>query len=645
MTPCTHLTRCAVAFAAIIAITAGVYAASLNGPFLLDDESTFLPIKMWLLGAQGWELTLAPSSSSLLLSRPVSMGSFMLSAWFGGGVESFPFKLGNLIIHVLCGVAGWWLLRRLLKLDPNTSERADAWALAAAAFWMLHPMHVSTVLYAVQRMAQLATLFTLLAVIAYLVGRIQLEAGRRQAALANLFVAFPALLLLGMFSKQNAAIAGFICLAIELAYFSRPSTACRPISFFFGLFAALPAVAGIAILVVAPARLLGGYADWDFTLGERLLTQPRALIDYIGMWFVPRGPEMGLYTDAYPISQSLLSPASTLPAILAILGASIAAIAFRKRWPMVFAGWFFFLAAHAVESSFLPLEMYYEHRNYLPSLGLLLAAIGVIDAVARCAGQSDILGQRLAAPLIVIIAATLSFSTFARTKTWESEDSILQAATSLTPMSPRAHADATLWALRSDDVPMARSIANQMADEQGGKTRRTGMLLLVLVDCVDARPQHRDRLISATRIESHVGLEELHLIRSLEAATRRGECAGISTTDIAEAFVSLLDGRDNSSTSASQYLIRLYAARLHARAGDWSSAREHSRLVWDHHRYLPAATLLARSELKLGNLSSASAVLEEISAMDTKSDPYLHALVDDLSSLIRERRSAEVGAH
>ena len=45
-------------------------------------------------------------------------------------------------------------------------------------------------------------------------------------------------------------------------------------------------------------------------------------------------------------------------------------------------GVLFFLVAHSMESSFLPLEMVYEHRNYLPSVGLSFAAAFFI---ARCA--------------------------------------------------------------------------------------------------------------------------------------------------------------------------------------------------------------------------------------------------------------------
>jgi hypothetical protein len=69
-----------------------------------------------------------------------------------------------------------------------------------AAIWLLHPLNASTVLYAVQRMAQLSALFVLAAVWAYLAARAQLAAGRTRRALLGLFVLVPLLVVAGLLS-------------------------------------------------------------------------------------------------------------------------------------------------------------------------------------------------------------------------------------------------------------------------------------------------------------------------------------------------------------------------------------------------------------------------------------------------------------
>ncbi|MGO4780774.1 hypothetical protein AB4084_35380, partial [Lysobacter sp. 2RAB21] len=100
-----------------------------------------------------------------------------LSAEFGGH-NPYAYKLGNLIVHLLCGFVGWQVIRRFLAEDPRLSMRADMLASVVVALWLLHPINASTVLYSVQRMAQLSTLFVLLSLWTYLAARQQLIKGK-----------------------------------------------------------------------------------------------------------------------------------------------------------------------------------------------------------------------------------------------------------------------------------------------------------------------------------------------------------------------------------------------------------------------------------------------------------------------------------
>jgi len=83
---------------------------------------------------------------------------------------------------------------------------------------------------------------------------------------------------------------------------------------------------------------------------------------------LPRAYTAGLFNDAYPLSTSLWQPATTLPCILVLLGLALGAVALRKRHPALALAVLFFLAAHLMESSVIALELYYEHRNYIPAM-------------------------------------------------------------------------------------------------------------------------------------------------------------------------------------------------------------------------------------------------------------------------------------
>ena len=100
--------------------------------------------------------------------------------WLTTGDGVWPLKLTNLVIHLLCGVLVFLLSNKLLAGPVASLGRGRPWvALWIAACWLLAPMLVSTVLYVTQRMAALATLFSLAALLFYVHGR---EAPRRRTA-------------------------------------------------------------------------------------------------------------------------------------------------------------------------------------------------------------------------------------------------------------------------------------------------------------------------------------------------------------------------------------------------------------------------------------------------------------------------------
>src|SRR5690606_5665434 len=181
----------------------------------------------------------------------------------------------------------------------------------------------------------------------------------------------------GVFAKEGAALVGlFICL---LEWFSRRKSIETP----------RVSTGWLFIFCVAPVILLfiylgfkghytSGYFGRNFTLGERLLTESRVLWDYVGRILLPTASSINFYNDDVVISRSLTSPISTVWAIFAWLLLIAATLAFRRKAPLVFLGIFWFLIGHLLESTVLPLEISFEHRNYVPMLGWLLVVTGIL---------------------------------------------------------------------------------------------------------------------------------------------------------------------------------------------------------------------------------------------------------------------------
>lgn len=359
-------------------VTVACYALGLSGGFVFDDYPNIVKnpaLNFDPSQLSGWWYA-AINGYPGLIGRPLSMLSLAINIQLGA-TNPLGFKLVNFGIHLLTGlslgVLGYLLLSALPRLSLSHHERLLI-AIVAATAWLVHPLNLTSVLYVVQRMNSLAVLFLVWGTIFYVHGRLNQQTGTPswRWILTGLF-GFGALATL---SKEIGLLLPLYLLVVETCVFRFKSpdqkTGLRLIGLFV-LTLGLPLLGLIILLAVSPDSLLGAYNVRDFSLTERLLTEPRVLLWYLRMLVVPVISEMGLYLDDLPISRSLFDPASTLPAMLAVLGLLVTAVLLRTKAPVpAFAG-LWFLAGHSMESTIFPLEIAFEHRNYLPGFGVLLA--------------------------------------------------------------------------------------------------------------------------------------------------------------------------------------------------------------------------------------------------------------------------------
>lgn len=605
-----------LAIYAALLITIAVYWSGLKGPFLLDDLPNLNPLQRWLDG-RATALELIFGNTSGMLGRPVSMLTLWASA-ATGGLHPFPFKLGNLVIHLLCGLAGWQMLKHLLTQNFKSNHRASLVAAGLVTLWLLHPLNVSTVLYAVQRMAQLSTLFVLLSVWAYLAARQQLAGGEVRSATMKLFLLFPLLLVTGLLSKENAAVAPALCLVVEAAYFLHAPRGGKALPAFFTLFLLLPALAALVLLALSPDTLLGAYVIREFTLSERLLTQPRALMEYLGLMFWPRIDQMGVFVDNFGKSTSLLSPTSTVLSILGLLTVSGFAIAVRRRAPAVFAGWFFFLVAHSIESSFLPLELYFDHRNYLPSFGILLALAGLFhwscNRLSLTPGRQATVG----AAVLGTLSALLAWQAWQQVQVWRSMDSIVEQALNHRPDSTRALLQRLTDATRAQDWNESLLILSRLQSSNDPQQRFLGLVHSVTIDCLRGDGNGMGNLELAEHVPiERITLAEVQAYTPLSLALGQGYCgSGITPSGVADSIVRVLNSLDNQpDTTQPKWLLRTTAADLYQRAENWQDAQRQAELAWFPNLSDTAiGAMLVRIYIHNGDKQAAQRTLDEARA-------------------------------
>jgi tetratricopeptide (TPR) repeat protein len=393
-----HRWRWRLVLAMLLALAWGVFQPGLKGVFLLDDYQNLKTLERL-------EKPVSPQKlASVVFSNPsgdggrgVAMLTFAAqhASWPG---DPAAFKRVNLALHLLNGFLLYCFLNRLFALMRVSAPRRNGLALAATALWMLHPMQVSTVLYVVQRMAELSATFTLLGLLAYLAGRkaVMERPWRGYAVMTFGLGIFGSLAVL---SKENGVL---LLLYIWVLEFTLLRTLPSPP--YWKTWKA--AVLGLPLLAVGgyfavrfSTWILPGYDLRDFTLGERLLTEARVLSDYLGLLLLPHPGAFGLFHDDYALSRSLLDPPWTLAAVALLSALLASAFYVRKRYPVYAFAVLWFFAGHLIESTVIPLELYFEHRNYLPSLGLFFAFAYAVDYLAR-----ERFNQRMRGPVIGFLA-------------------------------------------------------------------------------------------------------------------------------------------------------------------------------------------------------------------------------------------------
>lgn len=431
-------------------LTVMLYWPALGGPLLLDDKSVIAPLLTAGQRSQSWQLFLFSDSGPL--GRPLAMASFILNAI--GSLDLRYWKATNLAVHVVNGVLVYRLFAGLAAVSGRSAAAARVLAVGGTGLWLLHPLHISTVMYLSQRMTELATLFALLALVLYVEGRrLGVEGrGARVAIGAAIFVCTP----LAAFSKEVGLLTPFYLLALECCVFNGEQWP-RPV----WLKRLLAACTLLPLLVAAiyfathwHRSFVGPYSLRDFGPLERLLTEARVVLGYLGWIVAPRSTALGFYHDDVAIATWPPQWASlAAPAVLFTLVA--VAWRWRARAPLAAFGVLLFFAGHALESSIFPLELVFEHRNYLPSIGICLVL---------AAASAHWLEARRATLLLAVLTLLYGLVSASMTPTWGNDGALAVSFVRSHPDSRRARAQLVEWLLGRGDVVNATRVLGQAED-------------------------------------------------------------------------------------------------------------------------------------------------------------------------------------
>ncbi len=433
-----------IAFFLLVVLTFIIYGNTLNSSWHLDDydnitENSKLHMENLQLTSIVQSFFAKPHSNieNPKLYRPVACLTFAFN-WYFGKDNVLGYHLVNISIHIMTAFFLFLFILNIFDapvLKKQTYGDKYFVALLASSLWVIHPIQVQAVTYIVQRMASLATMFYILGLYFYLKGRYFKE--------LKAFIHYSAVFICFFFavgSKENAITLPLSIVLIEIIFYhDLDSLKKRPGFIILSLIACVTftfAVGVVFFLNGKPLQILDGYSGRSFTFIERLLTEPRIIMGYLSKIFYPIASRFSIEYDIN-VSTSLFEPWTTFPSIIAISGSIALSLFFLKKRPFISFAILFFFLNHIIESSIIPLELVFDHRNYLPSLFLFLpVSIGVQKIISVYKNKNMIFYSIFIAFMILLLIG-LGLGTYTWNMAWINEKALWVNASNKAPFRSR----------------------------------------------------------------------------------------------------------------------------------------------------------------------------------------------------------------
>lgn len=444
-------------FVLLFTLVIAAFWSGRGGPWLFDDKHNIVNLQnLQPKFLETHALWRGAQVNDEWRSRSFARLSFAASVKACGLTRSC-FKTTNIVLQAFSSVAVYIFCLQLLALIWRPSVPVNSCtriflAFTVATIWALHPIQISTVLYAVQRMTILSTLFSVVTLIIYL-------RWRRSASVKSAFWYFPAALfaaLLAFHSKENAVVIPLLIVCLEV-FLLRPELSIRQRKIFYSASAAVLVLSTIfGFLLLDNVGFFDDFPNRPFSPWERLLSESRVIWHYLYWIVLPTTSHYTLFHDDLLISQSFFVPLTTLFSCLGLAVVSAMLFVLRRKYSLLAFAWFWFLLAHSVESSFLNLELVFEHRNHLPLVGLVF---GLLVTLYQSIKNQQLL--RLALPLVAL--AYCGLITLEKSKQWRSDGSMLVYESQFHPQSVRLNYKiAFLWLQLANATALARNDRTQL---------------------------------------------------------------------------------------------------------------------------------------------------------------------------------------
>ena len=455
-----------------------IYSNTLGSSFHFDDESSITAntaIKNLADLRAIWSFSPA---------RFITYLSFAVNYHFGG-LNVLGYHIISILIHIAAALTVWQLALRLFRTPAfeqgGILRKAPLLALGAGLIFVAHPIQTQAVTYIAQRAASLATLFYALSLTFFISARIAQIQDRNRLHFIVPYVLSGATGLLALFSKETAFTLPFAMILVEFFFLQTE----RKVNWKFAGGALV--LFSLALIALVRFNLISLVDTTDVSRQEYLFTQFRVVLSYVQLLIVPVGQSV----DHFVAASSGLFEAKTFLSLVVLVLLVLLALWLFPRNRMLSFGIFWFFLTLLPESSIIPIKDYmFEHRLYLPMIGVALSIVSLVDLV---------IGGRTADRFVIALVcyiALLGWLAFERNSVWKDDITLWTDVIDKTPMNPRAyHNRGRAFADRDrvnealSDYNIAIALAPDLGPPHNNRATlyiRKGMVNEAISDCTEA---------------------------------------------------------------------------------------------------------------------------------------------------------------
>jgi len=425
----------------LLLLVAISYVNTLYSPFVLDDIHSFIEEPNVYVRDFSFESFSKLSQTFFGKARIIPMVTFSINHALAKGQMPI-YHITNIVIHLLVTLVVYWFVSTLLRTPVGSSTLRGIpvilYSLFVAALWSLNPVQTNAVTYVVQRMTSISALFYILTLIFYVKGRLASTGKER----IMFYVCSAVMTVCAFLSKENSYILPAAILLVEWVFISPDifSKIFLKIRWYHWLILVLLALIILPLLENRWSSIVNTENFRPFTWQERLLTQARVVIHYISLLLLPLPGRLNFDYD-FSLSTSIFSPITTFFCIILIGLVLIWSFQRRKQYPLIVFGIFWYFLNLLIESSVIPLELVFEHRLYLPSVGFFISCLAALDLfVAQMKKKhSPFEVEQIFVLVMVITVSFFSIFTTVRNNVWRDSYSLYSDAAKKSPEKPRTH--------------------------------------------------------------------------------------------------------------------------------------------------------------------------------------------------------------